>query len=122
MALTTRCLDCRALTKGSRCARCTRGRDEWTTRRKIRTGWDWGKLRAQVHARDRACVRCGSADAHLEVHHVVPLGGGGSNRLENLELVCRPCHSRAHRREARKRQDARRSNESGAGTSTPIIA
>jgi 5-methylcytosine-specific restriction endonuclease McrA len=70
-----------------------RRRADWQTRRKIRSGWKWGELRAAVHIRDRACVRCGSPSAHLEVHHVVPLACGGSNRLENLDLVCRPCHA-----------------------------
>jgi hypothetical protein len=51
-----------------------------------------------VRSRDRVCIRCGSPGLSSEVHHVVPLVCGGSNRLENLELVCRPCHGRAQRR------------------------
>ena len=88
------CLDCGTPTRGARCARCAR-RDDWSERRKIRTGWDWGKLRAHVHARDRVCVRCGEAKG-LEVHHRVSLAHGGTNDLTNLELRCRRCHRAAH--------------------------
>ena len=59
-----------------------------------------GTLRAAVHARDRACVRCGST-AGVQVHHRVALVDGGSNQLSNLELLCADCHrlssSEAHR-------------------------
>jgi 5-methylcytosine-specific restriction endonuclease McrA len=50
-----------------------------------------GKLREQVRARDRVCVRC-SSNRRLHVHHRVPLRDGGSNNLANLELLCARCH------------------------------
>ena len=50
-----------------------------------------GKRRAAVHARDRVCVRCGSTE-RLEVHHREPVVHGGSNELEELELLCARCH------------------------------
>jgi 5-methylcytosine-specific restriction protein A len=117
------CLDCGERTKGSRCAACAAGHANarpWAERRKIRSGWAWSELREQVRARDRVCVRCGGTDG-LEVHHRIPLADGGSNRLDNLELVCLPCHGRAHGRKSIRRQDARRRDESGAATSTPMI-
>ena len=75
MAMTMPCIDCGCLTKGSRCSGCQAKReaDKWTTRRKIRSGWDWGKLREQVRARDRVCVRCGGSD-RLQVHHRLAAG------------------------------------------------
>ena len=116
------CLDCGRTTQGSRCRGCRARRDAsgWTSRRQIASGWAWAELRDQVRARDRVCVRCGGSD-RLHVHHRIPLGDGGSNRLDNLELVCLPCHGRAHRRKSIRRRDARRRDESGAGMSTPMI-
>ena len=37
------------------------------------------------------CMKCGSKK-NLEIDHVVPLARGGSNRLENLQLLCRDCN------------------------------
>ena len=87
----TRCLNCGRRTEGSRCPTCARRHDDWQKRRKIRDGWTWGEIRARVHERDQACVRCGSR-RQLQVHHRVPLASGGSNDLTNLELLCRACH------------------------------
>ena len=39
------------------------------------------------------CMKCGSGE-NLEIDHVVPLARGGSNRLENLQLLCRDCNRR----------------------------
>lgn len=96
MALTTRCIGCRALTRGSYCPACRNGRDDWRGRRKISSGWEWGKVGDAVHARDRACRRCGSAQ-DLEVHHVIPLAEAGTNHLSNLVLLCSDCHGASRR-------------------------
>lgn len=45
----------KSTTRGQ-CARCRRERDRqrpWQQRRKISSGWAWGRLRALVHQRDR---------------------------------------------------------------------
>ena len=39
------------------------------------------------------CMKCGSKK-NLEIDHVVPLARGGSNRLENLQLLCQSCNRR----------------------------
>jgi 5-methylcytosine-specific restriction endonuclease McrA len=39
----------------------------------------------------RVCVRCGST-RRLQVHRRVALVDGGSNELDNLELLCADCH------------------------------
>ncbi len=57
------------------------------------------ETREAVHERDRSqCVNCGASgpDVTLDVHHIVPRGQGGSNRLSNLALLCRQCHDAAH--------------------------
>ena len=87
--MTRPCLGCGVRTTGSRCPTCER------TKRGVTNGWQWTAIRAQVWARDRACVIC--ADNHnLEVHHVIPLAEGGTNQLYNLELRCQHCHREAH--------------------------
>jgi 5-methylcytosine-specific restriction endonuclease McrA len=100
MALTTRCLDCGTRTRGSRCATCQarlERHDDWTARRKIRSGWDWRDLRRQIIRRDRCCQHCGAQGPGVEyrVHHLVPLAEGGTNQLGNLLLFCRQCHNQA---------------------------
>jgi hypothetical protein len=55
--------------------------------------------REAVHERDRGqCANCRASgpDVTLDVHHIVPRGRGGSNRMSNLILLCRQCHDAAH--------------------------
>ncbi|HHZ90467.1 TPA: HNH endonuclease [Candidatus Poribacteria bacterium] len=42
----------------------------------------------------RTCIYCGVRNVPMEVEHIVPVGGrrGGSNRVSNLTLSCRPCN------------------------------
>lgn len=57
------------------------------------------KTQEAVHERDRGqCVNCRASgpDVTLDVHHIVPRGQGGSDRLSNLALLCRQCHDAAH--------------------------
>jgi hypothetical protein len=57
---------------------------------------DWAELRETALRRDGYhCGNCGSI-VGLNVHHVVPLGYGGSNRLDNLRTLCWECHQRSH--------------------------
>jgi hypothetical protein len=43
---------------------------------------------------DRRCAYCRATDSPLEVEHVVPRSRGGSDRVSNLTLACRPCNQR----------------------------
>ena len=48
-------------------------------------------IRKLIFIRDNyCCVKCGSKK-NLEIHHIVP-HAKGSNRLENLQLLCRSCN------------------------------
>jgi 5-methylcytosine-specific restriction endonuclease McrA len=38
------------------------------------------------------CRICRKAGVELEVDHIVPLGRGGSNGLENLQTLCVVCN------------------------------
>lgn len=56
------------------------------------------KARAIRQRDDHTCQGCGDADAdELHVHHIVPLGAGGSNVRSNLITLCDECHGRVHR-------------------------
>ena len=41
------------------------------------------------------CYNCGS-DLYVELHHVVPLSLGGTNRDTNIVPLCYECHKKAH--------------------------
>jgi 5-methylcytosine-specific restriction endonuclease McrA len=55
---------------------------------------EWRTLVERLGGR---CLRCGT-QADLTKDHVVPLSRGGSNRLENLQPLCRRCNSGKHER------------------------
>lgn len=64
---------------------------------------DWNALRQAVRIRDEECMNCRRSPADTEglpfdVHHVVPLRWGGSNRMSNLIYLCRDCHDVIHGR------------------------
>jgi 5-methylcytosine-specific restriction endonuclease McrA len=42
----------------------------------------------------RKCVYCGAKDVPLEIEHITPKSRGGSNRVSNLTLACRPCNQK----------------------------
>jgi 5-methylcytosine-specific restriction endonuclease McrA len=42
----------------------------------------------------RTCVYCGSKDTSLQIEHLVPKARGGSDRVDNLTLACKPCNQR----------------------------
>jgi hypothetical protein len=57
---------------------------------------DWDQRRSLVRARDGyGCAECG-VGGQLHLHHRRPLGQGGTNRIDNLVLLCASCHSAAH--------------------------
>jgi HNH endonuclease/WYL domain len=56
---------------------------------------DWESRREEVRTRDVSCLNCGSSQ-NLQAHHVIPLSRGGTNRSENLKLLCEKCHKSEH--------------------------
>lgn len=59
---------------------------------------DWPAIREAVRVRDQQCVNCHASGDEIafNIHHVVPLSQGGSNRMSNLVLLCDRCHAAAH--------------------------
>ncbi len=41
-----------------------------------------------------SCVYCGAENVPLEVEHITPKSKGGTNRVSNLTLACRPCNQK----------------------------
>lgn len=73
-------------------------------------GSSWMAKRRAVMQRDKyTCAGCGSIRMDHEVDHVVPLEQGGSNDLENLQLLCGGpdrCHAAKTKAEAKGRAGA----------------
>lgn len=47
---------------------------------------------------NRTCAYCGKKDVPLQIEHIHPKAGGGSNRISNLTLACEPCNKKKGRR------------------------
>lgn len=45
------------------------------------------------------CVHCGATDL-LSIDHITPVSAGGSNEMDNLRVLCRPCNSSKGARDA----------------------
>jgi 5-methylcytosine-specific restriction endonuclease McrA len=82
-----------------------RMREEYeTTVARIRTLYDlwptyppdWDERRRLVGERDHySCAECG-VGGMLHLHHIRPLSQGGTNRLDNIAMLCEHCHKEAH--------------------------
>lgn len=43
---------------------------------------------------DRTCAYCDARDVPLQIDHIHPKARGGSDRISNLTLACRPCNQK----------------------------
>ncbi len=48
----------------------------------------------------RRCAYCGATNIPLQVEHIVPKVRGGSNRVSNLTIACKPCNDAKGKRTA----------------------
>ena len=52
------------------------------------------EIKNEVHKRDSGrCVICGS-NVNLEFDHDIPFSKGGSNTVDNVQLLCKRCNRR----------------------------
>ncbi|MBO6274925.1 MAG: HNH endonuclease [Methanobrevibacter sp.] len=42
------------------------------------------------------CQICGEKNLKFEVHHIIPRNQGGTNRMDNLTVLCKKCHHKIH--------------------------
>ena len=66
-----------------------------------RYGSAWRRIRDRHLAREPLCEMCrerGRFVAATLVHHIKPLGDGGTHDDENLMSLCVSCHEKIHRR------------------------
>jgi 5-methylcytosine-specific restriction endonuclease McrA len=71
--------------------------DDWPERR--RAVWERDKQQCRVCRQPLKLSNC-------DIHHITPRSKGGNNELENLLLVCKPCHAKMpdHQHLLRRRQ------------------
>lgn len=78
-------------------------RDGWTswakrqgTTKQRGYGKAWEKLRAAVLRRDKhlcqECLKAGIYKAGNQCDHIVPKADGGTDDMENLQILCKDCH------------------------------
>ena len=48
-------------------------------------------------ARDGGCTHCSAHTEHTHAHHTTPHATGGQTTIDNLQLLCAPCHTHHHR-------------------------
>jgi 5-methylcytosine-specific restriction protein A len=71
---------------------------------KSRYGRRWEHLRELFLAKHPLCADCqtaGKFTSATEVHHIISVARGGSDREENLMPLCKSCHSKRTYREER---------------------
>jgi len=58
------------------------------------SNWPWKRYKVLV----RDSFKCQNSPNHLaqEVHHIVPLSRGGTNKMSNLVSLCKRCHIACH--------------------------
>lgn len=88
---------CNELTRDARCpehAKARRGEADGRRVSPSRRGYTaaWQRLRAYKLRRSPMCEQCGQPGQ--EVDHIMPLRAGGTNAYENLQTLCKSCHSR----------------------------
>lgn len=63
---------------------------------------DWEDRKTILRSlKNERCEAC-RATERLQGHHKVPFWQGGSNKLENLELLCIDCHGKEHGKDFRR--------------------
>jgi len=67
----------------------------------------WKQLRLSKLHRDPLCAHCqakGRVTMATEVDHILPLKEGGTNNWNNLQALCKSCHSKKTMTEFHEKQ------------------
>lgn len=48
------------------------------------------------------CAICGEVKDHTQIDHIIPLWNGGSDKVDNLQVVCYECHKKKTAEEHRE--------------------
>lgn len=63
--------------------------------------WKWGLRNELLRKTKGLCPECQIEIVSLgiphQIHHILPVSEGGSNRLANLTILCRNCHTQKHK-------------------------
>ena len=74
---------------------------------------DWEERReAALDHYKHSCAECG-VSRNLQIHHRYSLQRGGSNKADNLEVLCIDCHGREHRVDFREGRGSKTISEFG---------
>ena len=68
------------------------------------------RLRRVLFKQTNRCARCGARtwrSGTFHMHHKVPIMNGGAETFDNVELLCKTCHKKAHQCQCRECQLAR---------------
>lgn len=69
---------------------------------------EFNKLKKIKLIENKECIICRSRE-NLEVDHVIPVVLGGSDSLENLQVLCHDCHKKKTSSELKYRSSRKRS-------------
>ena len=89
---------CPAITENKYCDKHKQGKYKRNkTTNEAGYGITWQRLRKIILLDNPLCETCKSKNIikpATEVHHVIRLSAGGTNERDNLQCLCKPCHSR----------------------------
>lgn len=90
---------CPALTRGRFCAdhaaehaTALARRDDRPSPAKRGYGTHWRQIRANFLRKHPVCACC--PERSTDVDHIIALASGGTHRDDNLQALCKSCHSR----------------------------
>jgi hypothetical protein len=71
----------------------------WSRKQRNETRREWEAMarlvRPYILERDNyTCQECGVTEGPLEIDHIIPIANGGTNKLDNLQVLCLPCNRR----------------------------
>ncbi len=69
---------------------------DWTNLALGRTRNANDAQRLILAARDGGCAHCAAPTEHTHAHHRTPHAAGGHTTIDNLQLLCAPCHTHHH--------------------------